>query len=88
MDDFVNVIKKDPKVRFKIDDMLDRYKRLPLSYQSKIGYYNLIQNVNLNELIKKMATTIVDIDREKKMKFSRIKYLESKSNSQNFKRVW
>ena len=66
MDDFVYVNKKDPKVRFKIDDLLDRYKRLPLSYQSKIGYGTLIQNVNLNELIKIMATTIVDIDIEKK----------------------
>ena len=33
--DFVNVIRKDPKVRIKINDMLDRYKRLPYDYQSK-----------------------------------------------------
>ena len=30
MDGFMNVIKKGPKVRVKINDMLDRYKRLPL----------------------------------------------------------
>ena len=29
MDAFVNVIRKDPKVRVKINDMLDRYNRLP-----------------------------------------------------------
>ena len=36
-DDFVNVIRKDPKVRIKIIDMLDRFKRLPPKYQSKTG---------------------------------------------------
>ena len=44
MDAFINVIKKDPKVRFKTNDMLDRYNRLPL--QSKIGYDTLIQKRN------------------------------------------
>ena len=29
MDDFINVIEKDPQVRIKINDMLDRYMRLP-----------------------------------------------------------
>ena len=33
--DFVFVIRKDPKVRIKTDDMLDRYNRLPPKYQSK-----------------------------------------------------
>ena len=28
--DFINVIRKDPKVRNKINDMLDRCNRLPL----------------------------------------------------------
>ena len=37
MDDFVNRIRKDPKVRDKINDILDKYKRLPYKYQSKIG---------------------------------------------------
>ena len=30
MDAFINVIKKDPKVQIKINDMLDRYKRFLL----------------------------------------------------------
>ena len=47
MDDFINVIRKDPKVQVKINDMLDRYNRLPPKYQSKIGYDTLIQNVIL-----------------------------------------
>ena len=33
MGDFVNVISKDPKVRVKTNDMLDRYNRLPYIYQ-------------------------------------------------------
>ena len=78
MDDFINVIKKDPKVQTKINNMLDRYKRLPYKNQSKIGYDTLIQNVNLKELICIMVTTITDLDIELKMKISRIKYLESK----------
>ena len=36
MEAFVNVIRKDPKVRVKINEMLDRYIRLPLKYQSKL----------------------------------------------------
>ena len=35
MEDFINVIKKYPKVQIKINDMLDRYNRLPYNYQSK-----------------------------------------------------
>ena len=88
MDAFVNVIRKDPKVRIEINDTLDRYMRLPYKYQSKIGYDCLIQNIILNELINIMATTITDLDIEIKMKYSRKKYLESKTNSQVFKRVW
>ena len=47
MNDFINVIKKDPQVRKKRNDMLDRYNRLPYIYQSKIEYDSLIQNVIL-----------------------------------------
>ena len=48
-DDFINVVEKDPQVRIKINDMLDRYMRLPYSYRSEIGYDTLIQNVILKE---------------------------------------
>ena len=51
MDDFINVIKKDPTVRIKINDMLVRYNRFLYNNQLKIGYNSLIQNVILNELI-------------------------------------
>ena len=78
MDDFVNVIRKDPKVRVKLNDMLDRYNRLPYIYQSKIGYDTLIQNVNFKELIYIMGMTITDLDKELKMKISRIENLENK----------
>ena len=64
-DDFINVIKKDPKVRIKINDMLDNYIRLPYKYQSKIGCETLIQNLILKELINTMGTTITDLDRVK-----------------------
>ena len=77
MDDSVKVIKKDPKVPIKINDMLDRYNRLPYNYQSKIGYDTLIQNVILKALINIMGNMIVDVDIELKMKISRNKYLES-----------
>ena len=57
--------------------MLDRYNRLPYSYQSKIGYDTLIQNVFLKELVNIIAMTKNDLDIELKMKISRINYLES-----------
>ena len=78
MDDFINVIKKDPRVRIKIKNMLDRYNRLPYNHQSKIGFDTLIQNVILKELIIIMGSTITDIDIELKMKIGRIKFLECK----------
>ena len=77
MEAFVNVIKKDPKVQVKINNMLDRYMRLSYKYQSKIGYDCLIQNIILKELINIMGTTITDLDIELKMKISRIIYLEN-----------
>ena len=79
MEDFINVIRKDPEVRIKINDTLDRYNRLPFNYQSKIGYDTLIQHVILKDLIGKMGVTITDLDIKLNMKFSRIKYLESKN---------
>ena len=78
MDDFVNVLKKDPKVRNKINFMLDRYMSLPYDFQSRIGNNSLIQNVIPKELINKMGTTITDSDIELKMKISRKKYLENR----------
>ena len=87
-DYFVNVIKKDPKVRIKINDMLDRYDRKPYNYQSKIGYDTLIQNVIIKDLLNIMVATITDLDIEITTKISRNERSKSKTNSQIFKRVW
>ena len=65
--------------------MLDRYNRLPLNYQSKIGYDTLVQNVILQELINIMGATITDLEIELKMKISRIKYLEKKQTHKSLK---
>ena len=77
-DNFINVIKKEPQVRVKINDMLDRYNRLPLKFQSKIGFDTLIQNVILKELISIMGITLKVLDIEIKMKISRTNYLENR----------
>ena len=58
--------------------MLDKYKRLPLKYPSKIGYNSLIQTVILKELINIIATAKTDLVIELKMKIRRIKYLEGR----------
>ena len=39
---FLNVIKEDPEIRFKINIMLDSYNRLTYNYQSKTAYDSLI----------------------------------------------
>ena len=70
MEDFVNVIRKDTRVRVKINHVLEKYIRIPYNYQLKIGYDTLIQNVILKELINIMATTKTDLDIELKMKIS------------------
>ena len=57
--------------------MLDRYNRLTYDRKIEIVYGNLIQNIILKELINMMSIMILDLDIEIKMKFSRIKYLES-----------
>ena len=78
MDAFVNVIKKDPLVCMKINNMLDRYNRLSYDHKIDIVYDNLIQNIILKELIKIMSIMISDLDMELKMKISRVKYLENR----------
>ena len=76
MEAFKNVIKKDPFVCMKINNMLDRYNRLSHDYKIEIAYDNLIQNIILKELLNIMSKMISDLDMELKMKISRIRYLE------------
>ena len=78
MDAFMNVIKKDPFVCMKINNMLDRYNRLTYDRKIEIVYDNLIQNIILKELINIMSVMIRHLDMELKLKISRIKYLENK----------
>ena len=66
--------------------MLDRYNRLPYTYQIKIGYDTLIQNVILKELLNIMATAKTDLDLEIKTKISRMKYLKESGNQFTTKR--
>ena len=77
MDAFINVIKKDPFVCMKINNMLDRYNRLTYEHKIEIAYDNLIHNIILKELINIMSIMISDLDIELKMKISRIEYLEN-----------
>ena len=77
MDAFINVLKKDPFVCMKRNNMLDRYNRLTYNRKIEIIYDNLIQNIILKELINIMSITIRDLDMELKMKISRIEYLEN-----------
>ena len=70
MDDFLNVIKKDPQVCIKINN------RLSYNHKIEIIYDNLIHNIFLKELINIMATMIIDLDMELKMTIGRIKFLE------------
>ena len=77
MDVFINVLKKDPFVCMKINNMLDRYNRLTYDRKTEIVYDNLIQNIILKELINIMSIMIRDLDIELKMKISRIEYLEN-----------
>ena len=78
MDDFISVTEKDPQIRNKINNILDRYIRLPYKYQSKIGYDSLFQNVILKKLINIIGSTIIDIDIDLKLENSKIKCLEKK----------
>ena len=36
MDDFINVIKRDPQVQIKMKNRLDKYNKLSPNYQSKL----------------------------------------------------
>ena len=76
MDVFINVIKKDPLVCIKINNMLNRYNRLTYDRKIEIAYDNLIQNIILKELINIMSVMIRDLDMELKLKISRLRYLE------------
>ena len=74
MEAVINVIKKDPSVSMKINNMLDRYNRLTYIRKIEIVSDNLIQNIILKELINIMSIMTSDLDMELKMKISRIKY--------------
>ena len=80
MDAFINVIKNDPFICIKINNMLDRYNRLTYDHKIEIAYDNLIQDIILKELINIMSIMILDLDIELKKKISRIEYLENKKN--------
>ena len=80
MEAFINVIKKDPFVCMKIDNMLDRYNRLTYDHKIEIVYDNLIQNIIPKELLYIMSTMISDLDIELKMKIGRIEFLENKKH--------
>ena len=58
--------------------MLDRYNRLSYNHKIEIVYDSLIHNIILKELINIMATMIIDLDMELKLKISRTKYLENR----------
>ena len=77
MDKFIKVIEKDPQVQIKIKDVLDKYIRLPDSYQPKRGYDTLIQNVILKKIINLLSIIIVDTDIKLKVKVDRLKFIES-----------
>ena len=64
MEAFINIIKKDPFVCMKINNMLDRYNRLTYDHKLEIAYDNLIQNVVLKELINIMSVMLSDLDME------------------------
>ena len=77
MEALINVIKKDPFVCIKINNMLDRCNRLTYDRKIEIVYNNLIENIILKELINIMSVMIRDLDMELKLKIRRIKYLEN-----------
>ena len=62
MDAFMNVLKKDPFVCIKINNMLDKYNRLTYDRKIEIAYDNLIQNIILKELINILSVMIRDLD--------------------------
>ena len=78
MNDFINIVKKDPEVRVKMKDMFDRYNKLLYNYQSKIGYDTLIQNVILKKVFNITGGTIIDLDLELKIKICGMKFLEKR----------
>ena len=78
MEAFINVSKKDPQVQKEIKGMLEKYEKLSLNFQSKIGYDTLIQNAILKEIKILLAATLLDIYMELKMKISKMKDLETK----------
>ena len=56
----------------KVKDLLGNVFEISLNYQSK--FCTLVQSVILKDLINLMSNTLVDLDIEIRMKFSRIKY--------------
>ena len=72
----MNVTKRDPEKQINIRAILDKNIKLPYTYQSKVQYDSLIQNIILKEITNLLGSTILNSDRKLKMKISRMKYLE------------
>ena len=75
MNDFKNLIKRDPQVQITLKDMLDRYNKIPYIYLSETGYDTLIQNVILEGILNLMGSKLVDIDKQLKKNIVRIQNL-------------
>ena len=75
MDSFINANEKDPQVRIKIYDMLDRYNTLCYNFTLKMGCDSLLQNDILRGLEKLLDAVLTDLDLELKMKSIRLEYL-------------
>ena len=72
----MDVFKRNSQIKLKVKYILDKYIELSYNYQSKLGYYILIQNVILAELMNLMSLIKGDIFIELEMKISRIKKVE------------
>ena len=46
-EDFIKVIKKDPRVQNNINIMLDRYMSLPYDFQSRIKHHSCLISSNI-----------------------------------------
>ena len=77
MNEFINVIKRDPQEQIKLKDNSKKNIKLPPFYRIHLRYDTSIQNVILKEITNLMGTTILDKDIELK-RISRTKYLENR----------
>ena len=87
MDEFLEIIKKDPKVQKESSKAIDKFNKQSLSTSSQIAHKVLIQSRVFKQVIKLMEETLSNMNIELEGKDNKTQFLEGKLGMPDSKKV-